>query len=69
MDYEITLHENWRPGDGRLLHPGHYRVPEDMSEEFAQRAIAEGGATRKAEPPKPPAPLNKARRAAPETKG
>lgn len=32
----------WRPGPGRLFHFGTYRVPEDMSEALAQRAIDEG---------------------------
>lgn len=68
MDYEITLHDNWRPGNGRLLHPGTYRIPEDLSEEMADRAIAEAGATRK-ESQKPPAPANKIRGRAAETKG
>jgi hypothetical protein len=66
VDYEITLHANWRP-DHRLLHPGHYRIPEDISDELAQRAIAEAGATRRT-PVKTPAPANKTRAASPQQK-
>jgi hypothetical protein len=32
---------NWRP-EGFLFHPGVYRVPLDMSEAMADRAVAEG---------------------------
>lgn len=32
----------WRPDANTLLHFGDYRVPLDMSEELAGRAVAEG---------------------------
>ncbi len=32
----------WRPEHGRLFHFGTYRVPEDIPEALAQRAVAEG---------------------------
>jgi hypothetical protein len=43
MDYRITLMKGWRP-DRRLIHPGTYRVPEDMSHADAERALKEAGA-------------------------
>jgi hypothetical protein len=55
------LNANWRLPDGRLFHPGDYRVPQDMSEELARRAVAEGVGVL-TEPPKrkTAAPENKA---------
>lgn len=35
----------WRPDGARLFHFGEYRVPEDMSEELAKRALEEGAAS------------------------
>jgi hypothetical protein len=43
MDYRITLPRPWRP-DHRLIHPGTYRVPEDMSPADAERALREADA-------------------------
>lgn len=51
MHYRITLHRPWRP-DRRLIHPGRYRVPEDMSAEMAERALAEAGATKETPSPR-----------------
>lgn len=33
---------NWRPDEGSLVSTGDYRVPEDMPEELAQRALEDG---------------------------
>jgi len=35
---------NWRPDAQTLISTGDYRIPLDMSEELAQRALAEGAA-------------------------
>lgn len=32
----------WRPDAARLYHFGTYRVPQDMPEDLARRAVAEG---------------------------
>lgn len=32
----------WRPDDASLYHFGDYRIPQDMSEDMAKRAVAEG---------------------------
>lgn len=64
----------WRPEQGRLFHFGTYRVPEDMPEALAQRAVAEGVAVvvEDADPAPRRKPLssspNKALGAAPENK-
>lgn len=51
MKYVIRFETNWRPDERTLLGSGDYRVPLDMSDELAQRAIAEGVAEyRDAEP-------------------
>jgi hypothetical protein len=51
MDYRITLPRAWRP-DHRLIHPGTYRVPEDMSPADAERALKEADALKETrEPP------------------
>ena len=42
MTYVIRFATNWRPDDCTLLGSGDYRVPLDMSDELAKRAIAEG---------------------------
>lgn len=39
----------WRT-DGRLFHFGTYRIPDDMSEELAQRAVSDGVAVVVEEP-------------------
>ena len=44
MAYVIRFATNWRPNDCTLLGSGDYRVPLDMSDELAKRAIAEGAA-------------------------
>lgn len=46
MDYKITLHSGWRPKPMTLIHPGIYRVPEDMSHEMAELALKTNRATR-----------------------
>lgn len=40
----------WRPDAQQLFHFGVYRVPEDMPEELAQRAVDEGVAVVVEEP-------------------
>lgn len=49
----VRFAETWRP-DGRLIHTGVYRIPEDMPEELALRAISEGVAFREPEPEQKP---------------
>lgn len=52
----IRLSErNWRPDDATLVHTGDYRVPQDMSEALAERALADGVAVL-VEEAAPPAP-------------
>ena len=66
---KIRLLKSWRPGGWHphgytlLFHPSLYRVPEDISAELAERAVAEGVAERievdkaaEAEPSPPPPP-------------
>lgn len=36
--------KNWRPDAATLISTGDYRIPEDMSLELAERAVAEGAA-------------------------
>lgn len=45
----ISEPNTWRPDGKTLLHFGTYRVPEDMSDELAARAVAEGVAVEVAE--------------------
>lgn len=52
MDFKIVLQKNWRWRRDQMFTPGTYRVPEDMSEEMARRAVKEEGAV-KVELPKP----------------
>lgn len=61
-----TLHipepTSWRPDAQTLLHFGDYRIPLDISEELAARAVAEGvGSIRENKLADPPAE-NKQRR-------
>ena len=51
---------SWRPEPGVLYHFGLYRVPEDMSDELAQRAVAEGAAQEVETKPAPPVAATKA---------
>ena len=44
MGYRIDLIRKW-PGRRHLLHPGVYRVPEDLPEELVQKMLAAGAAT------------------------
>jgi len=67
MDYEIILRSKWTPNFGRLLHPGTYRVPEDLTHEEAERALVEADASRSTVS-KGPAPFNKLRGKAPSDK-
>ncbi len=79
MGYKITLPNTWLVGR-RSFYPGVYRVPEDMPDDLAVRALEEANAERLGEAPKPkrftgrkkPAPENKATAPAetktPETK-
>lgn len=46
--------KNWRPDESTLVHTGDYRVPQDMSEDLAQRALEEGAAVAVDEPSDPP---------------
>ena len=46
----ILLDKPWRYGGprvigSRMLHPGQYRIPRDISQELADRALKEGAAT------------------------
>jgi hypothetical protein len=38
----IRFADNWRPDERTLIHSGDYRVPSDLSEELAQRAVEDG---------------------------
>jgi hypothetical protein len=42
MRYVVELMENYRPDRNTLIMAGPYRVPEDMTDEMAERAIAHG---------------------------
>jgi hypothetical protein len=42
---------NWRPDAATLISTGDYRIPTDMSEELAERALAEGAAALLSEEP------------------
>jgi hypothetical protein len=44
MGYRIDLIRKW-PGRRDLLHPGIYRVPEDLTEDLAKQMLAAGAAT------------------------
>lgn len=44
MGYRIDLNRKW-PGRRDLLHPGVYRVPEDLPDELVQKMLAAGAAT------------------------
>lgn len=44
MKIRIPEPSSWRPDGSHLFAFGEYRVPEDMSEEHAKRAIDEGAA-------------------------
>ena len=44
MRIRIPEPSAWRPNAATLLHFGEYRVPEDISVELAERALAEGAA-------------------------
>lgn len=52
MSYSVVFPKPWNyrhPKRGRsIMEPGRYRVPEDVSDEIAQRAVAEGMARREA---------------------
>lgn len=81
MKYKVELFANLRIGR-EVFYPGVYRVPTDMTDEIAKRAIEHGAA--RIDPPAPvpgqsayarrvprrktPAPENKALEAAPENK-
>lgn len=45
---------NWRPDAATLVSTGDYRIPEDMTQELADRAIAEGAAVLIVEEQAPP---------------
>lgn len=57
--------ESWRPEPELLFAFGDYRVPLDMSEELADRAVAAGVGTLVETKVADPAPETKARRAKP----
>lgn len=46
MKYKIELHKNWPFRRREVKNPGIYRVPEDMDEATAERAIREAGASK-----------------------
>jgi hypothetical protein len=46
MDYRIMISRPWRPDRRRLIHPGTYRVPEDMRRADADLAFRHGVATK-----------------------
>lgn len=52
MTYSLLVDRPWRyrhPGRGmQVLAPGRYRVPDEVAESIAQRALAEGMARREA---------------------
>lgn len=62
-----TLHipepTSWRPDARTLLHFGDYRIPADISEELAARAVAEGVGTVTENKLAAPAPETKRRKA------
>ncbi len=58
MKYKIEVFKNWHFHRGRFLTPGTYRVPEDVPEAIAKRAIEDGA--QKISRRKTPAPENKA---------
>lgn len=62
MKYAIELTQNFRPDSRTLLHPGVYRIPEDMTEERAELAI-NAGATKIEQKAQLAAPENKVRKA------
>ncbi|MPZ58446.1 MAG: hypothetical protein GEU91_18525 [Rhizobiales bacterium] len=78
MKYRIELFAPWRHGAG-MMHPGIYRVPQDMPENLAQRALNIAGLAQQLPPDsstarkirgrrKGPAPENKVITASPENK-
>jgi hypothetical protein len=42
--YRIEITKAWRPDDRHLVHAGTYRVPDDMTHDMAQTALAKGHA-------------------------
>lgn len=69
MKYKIELTQNFYPDRRNFLTPGPYRVPEDISEAIAERALSEGAAKRlEVSKPKTTFPAAKAIVAAPENK-
>jgi hypothetical protein len=70
---KIEVQRLWAYAPGKRLHPGTYRVPEDVDQITADRAVADGAAVRLPEPEarpnrKGPAPENKVLDHAPDTK-
>ena len=59
MKYLLSIPAAWRPDGVKIIHAGDWRVPEDLSEELAQRAMKEAGAVK----------VNTVIGGAPETKG
>ena len=47
---KILMHRIWRYNRHRFLMPGPYRVPQDISPELAERAVAEGFADKIQDP-------------------
>lgn len=77
---KINIFKSWRPTSGSLIHAGVYRIPSDLPQDLADKALADGaGAMLPDDPPKQktkpvlglkktPAPENKLQPAAPENK-
>jgi len=69
MKYALAVTRNCLPGRNRLITPGKYRVPEDVSEADADKVIGLGSAVKiERQAKKKPAPKNKSLSAAPENK-
>jgi hypothetical protein len=70
MLYKLIIHTPWHYKPHDLMHTGTYRVPENISEELAERAVKEGFATvERLETPSVKKPLNnKASGLSPNTK-
>ena len=78
---KINIFKSWRPTSGSLIHAGVYRVPSDLQQDMAEKAVADGvGAMLPDDPPKQkakpvlglkktPAPENKMQPPAPDNKG
>jgi hypothetical protein len=46
MKYLLHIPKAYRPDGRRIVHAGNWRVPDDLSEEIAERAMKEAGAVK-----------------------